>query len=57
VHQLTPTTQISMAWIYAAIPVGAALLLLHWALVVRRYVMVREFPADPHFDANASASL
>lgn len=57
VDQLTPTTQISMAWIYAAIPVGAVLLLLHWALVVRRYVVAREFPADPHFDANASASL
>jgi TRAP-type transport system small permease protein len=55
--QMTPTTQISMAWVYAAMPVGGLLLLLHWLLVVRHYVLRREFAADAHFDANASASL
>lgn len=55
--QMTPTTQISMAWVYAAMPVGGLLLAVHWALILRRYVRDREFAADAHFDANASASL
>jgi TRAP-type C4-dicarboxylate transport system permease small subunit len=55
--QMTPTTQISMAWIYAAMPVGGLLLAVHWALVLRSYVRERRFAADTHFDANASASL
>ena len=56
-YQLTASTQVSMAWVYAAMPVGGVLLLLHWALVLRRYVIERSFAADAHFDANASASL
>ena len=55
--QMTPTTQISMAWVYAAMPVGGLLLAVHWALILRRYVRDRGFAADAHFDANASASL
>lgn len=56
-YQQTPATQISVAWIYAALPVGATLMLIHWLLMVRGYILRREFPADAHFDANASASL
>lgn len=56
-YQLTAATQISFGWVYAAMPVGGVLLLLHWLLVVRGYVLERRFPADEHFDANASASL
>lgn len=55
--QMTPTTQIPMSWIYAAMPVGGLLLALHFALVLRGYLGRREFAADDHFDANASASL
>lgn len=55
--QMTPTTQVSMGWVYAAMPVGGLLLALHWALVLRSYVRERGFAADAHFDANASASL
>lgn len=55
--QMTPTTQISMSWIYAAIPVGGLLLMLHLALIVRPYLKTRSFASDGHFDANASASL
>lgn len=55
--QMTPTTQISMAWVYAAIPVGGLLLALHLALVLRGYLTSRTFASDAHFDANASASL
>lgn len=56
-YQTTAATQISFAWIYAAMPVGGALLVVHWLLVVRGYVLNRAFPADEHFDAGASASL
>lgn len=56
-YQMTPTTQISMSWVYASMPVGGLLLLAHWALVVKDYVVSRTFASDAHFDANASASL
>ncbi len=55
--QMTPTTQVSMGWVYAAMPVGGVLLILHLALIVRSYLGERRFAADAHFDANASASL
>lgn len=55
--QLTAATQIPFAYIYAAMPVGGVLMLVHWALIVRSYVLKREFAADAHFDATASASL
>lgn len=55
--QTTAATQISFAYIYAAMPVGGALLLLHWLLIVRGFVRERVFAVDAHFDANAAASL
>lgn len=55
--QMTPTTQISMAWVYAAMPVGGLLLILHFFFVLRSYLGERRFAEDAHFDANASASL
>ena len=56
-YQLTPATQISFATIYAALPVGMALCLIHWLLIVRAYMLERRFAADAQFDATASASL
>jgi TRAP-type transport system small permease protein len=56
-YQTTPATQISFAWIYAALPVGAVLMIVHWLLIVKAYVLRREFASDAHFDATASASL
>lgn len=55
--QLTAATQVPFAYIYAAMPVGGILLIIHWLLIVRSYVVNREFASDAHFDANASASL
>jgi TRAP-type transport system small permease protein len=55
--QLTAATQVPFAYIYAAMPVGGVLLIIHWALIVRSYVLKREFASDAYFDANASASL
>jgi TRAP-type C4-dicarboxylate transport system permease small subunit len=56
-YQLTPSTQISIAWIYASLPLGVAISLVHLLLIVRDYVLEREFASDDHFDATASASL
>ena len=56
-YQTTAATQISFGWIYAAMPVGGVLLVVHWLLVVRGYLAARTFSSDEHFDANASASL
>ncbi len=55
--QSTAATQISFAYIYAAMPVGGLLLILHFLFVVRDYVLERRFASDDHFDATASASL
>jgi hypothetical protein len=56
-YQQTPATQISIAIIYAGLPIGAAMTLIHWLLIVKDYVLTRSFPSDAHFDATASASL
>jgi TRAP-type C4-dicarboxylate transport system permease small subunit len=56
-YQLTPSTQISFAYIYAGLPIGSAMALIHWLLIVRDYVLERQFASDEHFDATASASL
>jgi TRAP-type C4-dicarboxylate transport system permease small subunit len=56
-YQQTPATQISFAYIYASLPVGAAIALVHLMLVAKSYILNREFASDGHFDAAASASL
>ncbi len=56
-YQTTAATQISFAYVYAAMPVGGVLLVVHWLLIVRDYLRARVFASDAHFDANASASL
>lgn len=56
-YQQTPATQIPFSIIYAALPVGMAMSFIHWLLIVRDYVLEREFASDAHFDATASASL
>ena len=55
--QLTAATQIPFAYIYSAMMVGGVLLVIHFLLIVRGYVLRREFASDAHFDATASASL
>lgn len=55
--QLTAVTQIPFAYIYSAMLIGGVLLIVHWLLIVRGYVLRREFASDAHFDAAASASL
>ncbi|RYF76919.1 MAG: TRAP transporter small permease [Comamonadaceae bacterium] len=55
--QLTAVTQLPFAYIYSSMVIGGILLIVHWLLVVRGYVLRREFASDAHFDAAASASL
>lgn len=55
--QLTAVTQIPFAYIYAAMPVGGVLLVVHMLLILRGYIFDRAFATDAHFDAMASASL
>ena len=56
-YQITPATQISVAFIYASLPIGAAMSIVHMLLIIKGYVMNRTFASDAHFDATASASL
>ena len=55
--QLTAVTQIPFAYIYSAMLIGGVLLIVHFLIVVKGYVLRREFASDAHFDATASASL
>jgi len=55
--QLTAVTQIPFAYIYSAMAIGGVLLIVHFLLIVRGYVLDRSFPSDGDFDATASASL
>ncbi|WP_399678185.1 TRAP transporter small permease [Xenophilus sp.] len=55
--QLTAVTQIPFAYIYSAMAIGGVLLIVHFLLVVKGYVLRREFASDEHFDADAAASL
>ncbi|QIL73171.1 TRAP transporter small permease [Diaphorobacter sp. HDW4B] len=55
--QLTAVTQIPFAYIYSAMPIGGVLLVVHFLLIVKGYVLDRQFASDDHFDATASASL
>lgn len=55
--QMTAATQVSFAYIYAAMVVGGVLLAIHFLLIVRDYVLQRRFASDAHFDAAAAAAL
>lgn len=55
--QTAAATQIPMAYIYAALPIGFALAVVHLGLIARRYVAARSFPSQDGFDAQAASSL
>ena len=55
--QITAVTQIPFAYIYSAMMIGGVLLVIHFLLIVKGYVLDRRFASDDHFDATASASL
>ena len=55
--QTTAATEIPFGYVYLAMPVGLALMLVHLFLIARNWILRREFIADEDFDATASASL
>ena len=55
--QTTASTEISFGYIYAAMPIGCVLMLIHLALIAPEWLRTRTFAADEDFDATASASL
>lgn len=55
--QTTAATEIPFGYVYLAMPVGLALMLVHLFLIARNWILHREFIADEDFDATASASL
>lgn len=55
--QLTPATRIPFSYIYAAIPVGFALLVVHLLLVVREYVLENRFRDAAGVPGDMSSSV
>lgn len=55
--QLTPATRIPFAYVYAAIPVGFALLAVHLLLIVRGYVAENRFKEAADVPGDLSGSL
>lgn len=55
--QLTPATRIPFAYVYAAIPVGFALLAVHLLLIVRGYVTENRFKEAADVPGDLSGSL
>ena len=51
--QRTPATRISFAYIYAAMPVGFSLLILHLALVARRFILAGNRLGQDEADGSA----
>ncbi len=55
--QTTPATDVSFAWIYAALPVGFLLCFVHLLFIVRGYVAAGRFVESDEMDAESAASL
>jgi TRAP-type C4-dicarboxylate transport system permease small subunit len=52
--QTTPVLQIPVGFVYSAMPVGFALLIVHLLLMARSYVRERAFLVDADFDPEAA---
>jgi len=56
-YQTTPVTGVLFAWVYSALPIGFVLLMVHLALVARRYIVTRKYLASSEMNADAAASI
>lgn len=45
-RQLTPATRIPFSYIYAAMPIGFALMIVHFLLIARSYILGEDLPND-----------
>jgi TRAP-type C4-dicarboxylate transport system permease small subunit len=52
--QTTPVLEIPVGFVYAAMPVGFLLLILHLLLMAQPYIRDREFAVDQDFDPEAA---
>lgn len=55
--QTTAATDVPMAWIYAAMPAGFVLMLLHLMFVAPGYIRAGRFIESDEMDAESAASL
>ncbi|MEG2278697.1 MAG: TRAP transporter small permease, partial [Comamonas sp.] len=55
--QTTAATDIPISFIYAAMPVGFVLVLVHLAFIARRYVVQGEYVAEEEMDGDAASSI
>ena len=55
--QTTAATDISISYIYAAMPVGFVLMLVHLLFIARAYVTAGSFAESSEMDADAAASI
>ena len=55
--QASAALQISMAWVYAGMPIGCLLMLLHLAFIARRYVLGKPVEHEDNVDRDVAAAL
>jgi len=55
--QTSAALQISMAWVYAGMPVGCLLMIAHLGLVARRYVLGQPIESEDSLDKDLAAAL
>mgnify|MGYP006268662909 CR=1 FL=1 len=55
--QTTAATDIPIAWVYAAMPVGFLLLFVHLLFIVRSYIGQGQYIISDEMDAESAASL
>ncbi|MGH6611729.1 MAG: TRAP transporter small permease, partial [Burkholderiaceae bacterium] len=55
--QSAAALQISMAWVYAGMPIGCLLMIAHLALVARRYVLGEQYAHDDGVDKELASAL
>lgn len=55
--QTTAATDIPISYIYAAMPVGFVLMLIHLLCIARGYVQAGDFAESDEMDADAAASI
>ena len=55
--QTTAATDVPMAWIYVAMPVGFVLMLVHLLFIARNYIADGSYVESGEMDAEAAASI
>jgi len=55
--QTSAALQISMAWVYAGMPVGCLLMIAHLCLVARRYVLGQPIESEDSLDKDLVSAL